>query len=238
MRLDASQFLRLLAWDFRLQRRYYIWFAGVFMTVLWSLLFIWIPEDGKSVWLPVLLFTDTCTIGLLFIAGLILLERQQGTLSAISVMPVPTWAWLASKILSQSLFCSTMAIGIVIFHSGSVDWLQLIPAIFMGSVVYSCLGFLLVCPFQKLTNFFLVMSLTISVCGLPVLAHLEVYQHGLMWLIPTMPFLKLLEAGFNTDTSSVSLLWLSTLLLSIWIALSFYLSIKAFHRYISQRHGN
>ena len=82
--------LKCLVWEFRIQWRYYFWLTGFVITAVWLALFLALDESVQVRWMPVLILVDLSNIGILFIAGLLYLERRQGTLYAYAIMPIPS----------------------------------------------------------------------------------------------------------------------------------------------------
>ncbi len=171
-----------------------------------------------------MIFADICNIGLLFIAGILYLERRQGTLFATAIMPVSSGVWLATKIVSLTLLCSLCAVALVYFNVETVNWLLVIPAILLSGALFTSFGFLLACPMRKILNYFLAMALAIAVLNLPLLAYLGIFEHQLMWLLPSQPALWLLAESFQNEPSD-AFPWVVLLLLA-WIALIHWLDVR------------
>ncbi len=216
----------MLMWDFRIQLRYYFWVAAAIITAVWLFLLATLDEETSSLWIPVLIFTDISNIGLLFIAGILFLERSQGTLVASAVMPISSELWLTSKLGSLALLCTVCASALVYFNVESVNWWRVLPAIFLTSVLFASIGFILVCPFKKILNYFFAMALSLAVLNIPVLGYLGIFEHGLMWLLPSQAAMVLLAVSF-TDASAIEFYSALGLLL-IWLILAHWVGIKLF----------
>lgn len=232
MRTSLRTFLSILRWDIKLQIRYYFWITAAVVSCVWLLLLLALTEQARALWIPVLIFADISNIGLLFIAGILFLERRQGTIYAAAVMPVSGGVWLAAKLLSLVLLCTVCAVVIVFFNVESVNWLRMIPAIVLTAALFTSLGFILACPFENIMNFFLVMALALGVLNIPLLAYLGIIESPLLWVFPTQASLWLL-AGSLQEMSAVSF-YSALLLLLAWLALFHWLGVKAFNRFIKQ----
>lgn len=228
MMSSLNGFLRVLAWDFKLQLRYYFWTVALVVTVFWLSLFYYLSEELSVQFLPVLIFADISQIGLVLIGGILFLERRLGTLSVSAVMPISATAWLAAKLVSLSLLCACCALTIVVFNVASVNWLRLIPAITLTAALFTSIGFLLVCPFERVMNYFLLMVVALGVLGIPVLAYLEIFESGLMWILPSQPAMWVLRGSLQAMPASA--FYLSLLLLLAWICLLHWLGVKSLRR--------
>jgi fluoroquinolone transport system permease protein len=233
MNSNASTFASILSWDLKTQLRYYFWIAGLFVTLVWILVLKILPMDVVAFWLPVLLFVDTCSIGIMFIAGLLFLDRHQGTIEAIAVMPTATSSWLLSKVLTLSLLCTVCALAIVFFSAESVNWIKTVPAVALSSIFYTSFGFILACPFQKIQNYFLAMSLALAVLSIPVYGYLDLLNTPLLWLLPSQPAMVVLSAASNEVTSTSYSFALLVLL--GWSIATFWAATRAFHYFVTDR---
>lgn len=231
MKLVFGKFLSLLSWDFKLQLRYYFWTVGLVVTGVWLLLLSSLTEEASDQWIPVLIFADIGQIGLLFIAGILYLERRQGTIAVAAIMPISTGVWLAAKLVSLSLLCTFCAITIVLFNSGSVNWFRLIPASVLSAALFTSFGFLLACPFDKIMNYFLVMALAMAVMNIPVLGYLGIVDSTLMWILPSQASIWVLAGSFQEMPASS--FYSALLILLAWIALLHWLGIRSFRLAIS-----
>ncbi len=228
-------FLTLLKWDLKQQFRYKFWHAGSVLTMVWILLFKLIPPEQTSLWLAIVLFADTCTMGLLFIAGLLFLELRQGSVFAVAVTPLPTHLWLLSKIVSLTIFCTFFSMLIILFSANDVDWLRLIPALALSAALYTLIGFMIAAPFRSVTSYFPMMSLVTGVTGLPILWRLGLMDHGLLWLIPAHPAMVAISSGLDPKPMPEYLIAMG--LLVLWAALAFWLCLVSYKRFITDRRG-
>jgi len=233
MMQSLAQAVRVLQWDFRLQYRHYFWTIALVVSVMWSSVLFALPEDIISTWLPIVIFGDLSTIGVLFIAGILYLERRQGTIYATAVMPASAATWLTTKLLSLSLLCLACASIIVLFTSNSVNWLRLIPAVVLTAALFTSVGFLLAIRFDKLMNYFFAMALVFIPLNLPALDYLGIFSNDVMWLIPSEAAIWALAGSFQDMATSTFIGCL--ILLLAWLAVTHWLGIRAFRRFIATR---
>lgn len=232
MKNSLRKFLSLLIWDFKLQYRYYFFAVAIVLTSMWLLIFFALTEEASILWIPVLIFADICNMGLLFIAGILFLERSQGTLVVAATMPVSNGIWLAVKLTSLTVLGTACGISIVFFNVESINWIRVILAIVLNAALFAGLGFAMACPFKSIMNYFLIMAVGLSVLNIPILSYLGIYHHALMWLLPSQPALYLL-AGSLQEMSSISF-YTAALLLIAWIGLIQWFGIKLFRKSIAQ----
>lgn len=235
MSAASGRFMAAFGWEMRLQWRYYFWLVAVIVTLVWSTLLASLTPGARTLWIPVIVFGDISNIGLLFIAGSLILERQQGTLDAVAVMPIATGTWLLAKLLSLTLLSTTCGVVLTLLNLESINWLRVIPAIAVTAAFFTSAGFILVCPFRNILNYFLVMALATTVLSLPLLSYFDIAESAMLWLLPSYPLVLLLELAFGDGTRPQFLL---ALFISLaWIAVSHWLGIQCFHRFVAARAG-
>ena len=227
------RYIGILQWDIRIQFRYYFWLVALVITAMWSLVLLALSEGVVNTWVPVLIFGDIGNIGLLFIAGILYLERRQGTLYVTAIMPTSPGTWLTTKLISLSLLCLVCAIAIVAFSSNSVNWIRLIPAAVLCAALFTSIGFLVAVSFDKTINYFFAMALVLLPLNLPILDYLGIFQDDILWLVPSQPAIWALAGSFQQMPSSTYLACIVATL--AWLAVSHWLGIRAFQKFIATR---
>lgn len=231
----VKQFGRLMAWDFRLQRIYYFWLTGLVIAAVWLALLLSLGVENRLYWLPVLIFADIGNLGLLFIAGILYLERSQGTVQVVAIMPVSHGLWLSSKVASLTVLGSVSASAIVLLSLRDVSWHLLIPAIAANVALFASAGFILACPFKKILNYFFAMALALAVLNIPLLDYLDIYNHPAMWILPSHAALQMLVSAFSGVFGATYVL--SSLVLVCWVGLLHWAGAKM-HRHYLELHGS
>lgn len=225
--------LTQLAWEFRLQKRYYFFATALVISAVWLVLLFSLSDAVKSRWMPVLIFADLSNIGLLFIAGCLFLERRQGTLYALAITPVSRGHWLTLKLISLGCLTSACALVIVGLSGISVQWWLLVPAVMVTAVLFTLCGFLVALPFDDILNYFLLMALSMIVLSLPLFEYFDVYSHWMFWLLPTQPLMQLLTNAFQPAAATATTI--SVLLAIAWIAVLFVIAQRQFGRFVAMR---
>ncbi len=230
----VTNFTRLLRWDLKLQLRYYFWFVALAISVMWSLLLFAAGGEFATTWIPVLIFLDLSTIGLLFIGGMLYLERRQGTLYVTAVMPVPAGTWLTLKLVNLSLLCLACAVLITLLASrASVNWLRFIPATLVCGALFASIGFLVAVSFDKVLNYFFVLAMALGPLNLPALDYLDIYRSILLWLLPSHGAMWALAGSFQDMPVSTYLAYLGVS--GAWTVLAYWYGLGAFRRYVATR---
>lgn len=108
--------------------------------------------------LPILVFTDPSVLGLFFIGGIILLEKQEGIINLLSVTPLSTTEYLIGKIFSLSFISIIASIVICLFTvNEGISWFLLIVGVLGVSVFFILFGIVIVSVSKSVNDFFVKM---------------------------------------------------------------------------------
>jgi len=180
----------------------------------------------------------------MYVAGMILFERDEGTISATIVSPLRTREYIWSKILTLTLLTTaeaTVMIGgtmLVLSFNETVP-LPNLPVLIGGvlaiGMVFTLIGIILVVRFQSITDFLIPMAALTVPLQLPFLHFLGVIEHPLFLLIPTSAQMMMMRASFS-GLSSLEWVYcigysvVTIFVLTIWAR-------RAFHTHIVMRAG-
>jgi len=230
-----NSFFHLLRWDLTMQFRYGFWIAGIFATLPWAVILYYVPQSTAQKFLPACIFLDISVMGILFMAAIYFFEKREGSLLAVAITPIKTWQWLTSKLLTLGILGSTFCILLVAMRMGTkAAWGYILISAVCMNVLFILIGFLLASPFDKFNTFFVSFALGFGLMEIPALIFLDIY-HPLYWIFPTQPTVAMLQGSFGDMTLGHFLRLLGIQL--AWIAFGFWLSIKFYRRYVSQRMG-
>lgn len=155
---------------------------------------------------PFLLFSDTALIGLLFIAALIFMEKEEGALGAYLVTPGRIWEYIVSKALNLALLAVIFTLVLTLPTLGlRPNYLHLLAVMAMGSIFASLLGAWVAVYFDNLTQFLFPAVALMLVISLPAVAYF-VPSFAPFWpqLLPTYALIfGLREAAFPTGSPEI-----------------------------------
>ena len=112
--------ITLVRWDATLQARNGFYWATAFVVVVMGALLLNVPEAARTdrtAWVPALVAVNLQITTFFFVAGLILLERDEGTLTALAVSPLSpgTYLWARTITLTALAAVETIAIVWIVF---------------------------------------------------------------------------------------------------------------------------
>ena len=126
--------LNALRWDVIVQARNGFYWASAFLIIVISALVLYVPESARAnsaVWVPAILVINLQITTFFFVAGLMLLERDEGVLNALAVSPLSASGYLVMRTVSLTGLAAAETIAILWIGFGvSGSW----PLILGGTV--------------------------------------------------------------------------------------------------------
>ena len=142
---------------------------------------------------------------LMYVAGMIVFERDEGTINAVIVSPLRVSEYLWSKILTLTLLATleaTIVIGgsmLIMRFRESVS-VPNVPILLIGifsiGIIYTLIGIILIVRYAKITDFLIPMAGYAVVLQLPFLHFLGVYENIAFLAIPTSPSAMLMRGAY------------------------------------------
>jgi fluoroquinolone transport system permease protein len=193
--------LTALRWDVVLQARNGFYWASAFLVVLISALMLSVPDAARAnsaVWVPAILTINLQITTFFFVAGLLLLERAEGTLTALAVSPLSATEYLAIRTctLTGLAAAETMAIVWIGFGASGSWWLLLTGTAALG-VIYTGFGAVVAARYESVNALLLPASAFLTLLLLPLLAHFGLVPRVLFLVHPLEPPMTLLRAAYG-----------------------------------------
>lgn len=220
-------FLHLLTQDFRLLQRYNIIKVSILVTAIYMALFYWLREleEAEKI-LVLIIFNDPALIGFLFAGVMVLFERNENTLQALSVTPLRKGQYILSKSLALSLIATACCFAMAIAAMGSrFNFIHFGMASMLTTLMFSFLGFMMVAGEKGFNRFILKTLGIILVLALPFLGFFGLSPREWFLWIPSQPAIDLFRASFREDSPGSMILYAYSALI-FWTAAGFYLSRK------------
>jgi len=230
-----SKLLTTVKWDMKLQYKYGLYIVTGIVTFLYVLLLMPLPENLLDRITIFIIFTDPALLGFLFIGALVLFEKSERTLDALTVTPLKVKEYMASKMISLSILAMGSSLIIVLFsHGFSLNYLSFTTGVLLTSLFFTLIGFIAVVRFNTLNEYFLTQIFYMGILNLPLLDYLGVLKSPVFYVIPTQASLVLLRSAFG-EVAMWELLY-AVIYLALWIGIAYVWAQRAFYRYIILKH--
>ena len=200
--------MRLLAairTDVLLQARNQLYAISVGTAVVVGGALAWLsPIERLSGTVPMALLAFVGGSTLLYVVAMIILEKDDGTLDAVSVSPLRPWEYLAAKVVTLTGL-ATLEAGLIcggafafLSRSGPVPMPS--PLIALGvvalGVMHVLVGVVMVVRYTRLTEVLVPMSAVGTLMQLPAFYFVGATDHPAMLLIPTAAPTMLIQGAF------------------------------------------
>lgn len=196
--------LHALRWDVVVQARNGFYWASAFLVIMIGALVLYVPDSARSnaaAWVPAILAVNLQITTFFFVAGLLLLERDEGTLHAIAVSPLSPSAYLAMRTLNLTALAAieTFAIVWIGFGISASWWLILAGTAFLG-IIYTGLGAAVATRYDSVNALLLPASAVVAFLLLPLLPHFELAPRLPFIVHPLEPPLTLIRAAYGVTS--------------------------------------
>ena len=196
-----SAILNALRWDVIVQARNGFYWASAFLIIVISALLLYVPESARAnsaVWVPAILVINLQITTFFFVAGLMLLERDEGTLNALAVSPLSPSGYLAMRTLSLTGLAAAETIAIVWIGFGTGgSWPLILGGTAALGVIYTGFGAAVATRYESVNALLLPASAFVGLLLLPLLPHFGLAPRLLFFIHPLEPPMTLIRAGYG-----------------------------------------
>lgn len=217
--------------DVRLQIRNGFYYATAFVLLFWVGLLSQLPVGNLGWLLPPLVVGNLLITTFYFVGGLVLLERDEGSLEARVATPLRFGEYLGAKVLSLTALALVENLLIVaLFRGATFAPLALIAGITMAAVLLVLAGFACVVRYTSINEFLMPSIVYTSLACVPLLTYLGGWEHWLVYLHPLQAPLLLIQAAFAP--ASPWQLGYGLAYSIVWAGLLYRWSLHAYHHTI------
>ena len=193
-------FVTALRWDVVLQARNGFYWASAFVILVIGGLLLAVPEAARAneaVWVPATLVVNLQITTLFFMAGLILLERDEGTLGALAVSPLTPGCYLGARTVTLTSLAAveTVVLILIAFDAGR-SWLLVLAGTSALGVIYTGIGAAVATRYASINALLLPATVVMVLLLAPLLAHVGLAPRSFFLLHPIEPALTLIRAGY------------------------------------------
>jgi fluoroquinolone transport system permease protein len=197
----VSAFVTALRWDVVVQARNGFYWATAFVVLVVGGLLLAVPEAARAderAWVPALVAVNLQITTFFFMAGLLLLERDEGTLLVLAVSPLTPAAYLATRTLSLTALAGLESIALVLIaFAKPPSWLLLLAGTSAFGVIYTGIGAALATRYASVNALLLPASVIVTLLLLPLLPHFGLASREIFLVHPIEPALTLIRAAYG-----------------------------------------
>jgi fluoroquinolone transport system permease protein len=193
-------FADLLRFDVVVQARNGFYWASAFVVLAISALLAALPVavvSNPGLWVPALVMFNLQITTFFFVAGLLLLERDEGPLIALGASPLSARTYLLARCTTLTTLAAVETLVIVWLGFGFSSSLVLFAGIAAMGITYTGFGVAVAARYESINSLLLPASVIVTVLLLPLLGHFELAPRLLSVWHPLEPALTLLRAAYH-----------------------------------------
>lgn len=229
----TSRFGSMLGWDVRLQVKYGFYAVYAVVVTLFALGLRQLGPDLRPTALTLVVFSDPAFLGFYFVAALVLFEKREGVVDALTLSPLRPAEYLAAKALSLTALAVVAALIITVASVGlAFDLGYFLLGVVLTSLLFVLFGFVAVARFDTLNAYFMSSVVYLTPTVFPLLDLFGIVESPLFYLIPTQASLVLLGAAFGVAAPATWELAYAVGYLLVCTGVAFVAARRAFERYI------
>lgn len=231
-----TRLLSIARWDVSLQFRNGFYYVSAFTAVVMIVLLKQFDGVDFSYWWPAIITGNLTVNSFYFMAGLVLLEKGEGTLEAQIVTPLRPWEILGSKVITLGLLSlfETLVM-IVILQGVNFNWFLLVTGVVLYIAMLSLYGFIIVARYDSISEFLMPSAMWTMGFSLPLLYYFDIWRSWIMFLHPLQGILILLQAAFASVPAWQIVYGFAYSIL--WTGILMRLSLRAFRRFVATKEG-
>lgn len=214
-----KRFFSSLKADFIFQWKHGFYSIYLVLLILYYIILQQLPSHIIAIVLPIIVYIDPSVLGLFFIGGIILLERQQGILQLLYVTPLRVREYLLSKIISLSLIAVLVGTLLsLLVYNEFINVVILIIGITTTSLFYTLVGLLVSIKVTTVNAYFIKIIPYLLLLVIPCFTLLLANQPIIYNIFPTVASLKLIFLAYEKSSLvEALLLFFYVMTINIWL---------------------
>lgn len=138
---------KLIGGELKRLVRYKILPVSLVTAILWIVLFLFLSEKEAQDITPLLIFVDVAAMSILLLGASHHLEKQEGTIRTMMVMPVSSGEILAAKTVASMVLALqsvlVTSLGLFFIHGVTFNYALLLLFVAIAGVAHAAIGFVL-----------------------------------------------------------------------------------------------
>ena len=198
MKLSAKRTLSAFKADLIFQMKQGFLIVYLAVAVLYVIILSQLPDAILKFTVPAVVFSDPSILGLIFIGGILMLEKEQGVSSYLAVTPLRFYEYIASKIVSLGLL--SLAISLVVSlasYSAPVNYLIVCVSILLVSAFFTLMGYIIAEKCSSVNQFIMRAVPYIALAVIPCFSLIGFPYSEVFYIIPSVAALKLLMSAYT-----------------------------------------
>jgi fluoroquinolone transport system permease protein len=232
----TDRYLSTVKLDMRLQARHGFYYASILTAIITIALLTQLPVKDLGWFMPVFLINSMAINTFYFIAGMVLFEKSEGTLRALSVTPLSILEYLGSKAVTLTLLVIVENFTIILLAYGpGFDILPVLLGTVLMSAIYILVGFIAVAKYDSISEFIMPSVIYVMILQLPLFDYLGIVKSPLFYILPMQAPMMLMASAFaHVEAWQVAYGIVYSL---ACICIAYLWARRSYKKYVIQSHG-
>ena len=186
--------------DMTVQVRSKLYYIAIGVAVVIGMVIrILVPQSWTAFFVPIFYLSAIGGTAYIFVGGMVIFEKDEGTLDAQIVTPLRTDEYLWAKALSLLTVVLIESLIVLFLGYGFTGYnpAPLLLGIIVLSLGLTLSGFIQVSRFDSVTDFLVYAVPVIMLVQLPIVEYTGILHSYVWYIIPSMAPLLLLKAAFQ-----------------------------------------
>ena len=158
-----------------------------------------LPNEIVKLILPLVIYSDPSVLGMFFIGGIVLLEKEQGVLMLLKVTPLKMSEYIISKVISLSMISVFFSIFISFFsYRQDVNYFYLIIGVTLSSIFFILIGLIIITKSKSINEYIFKMIPYLLVILFPCVSLIVTNIEYLFYFFPSVVGIRLILGAYNT----------------------------------------
>jgi fluoroquinolone transport system permease protein len=199
--------------------RYQITLFGLMVSAIWIILLAVVSKEEANALLPQLIVLDSGLMAIILLGAAYFYEKQEGTMKAVLVSPTSPAVLLSAKIIGtlmgNLLSVFLMWLTMLVVHQSVFPIFDALGLVIIITLTHLSIGYVLIYWSKDFMDLLLKYTFIVLVLFVPtILVSLEILTDGLenlAYLSPTYSGQILISQLWNTETESILVAWILTI---------------------------
>ena len=200
--------------------RYQITLFGLMVSAIWIILLAVVSKEEANALLPQLIVLDSGLMAIILLGAAYFYEKQEGTMKAVLVSPTSPAVLLSAKIIGtlmgNLLSVFLMWLTMLVVHQSVFPIFDALGLVIIITLTHLSIGYVLIYWSKDFMDLLLKYTFVVLVLFVPtILVSLEILTDGLenlAYLSPTYSGQMLISQLWNTETESILVAWILTII--------------------------
>lgn len=232
----TGRYVSTLKLNLKLQARHGFYYASILTAVITIIILKQLPVKDLGQFIPVFLINSLLLNTFYFMAGMVLFEKAEGTLQALSVTPLSVFEYLGSKAATLTLLVLAENFAIILLTYGQgFDILPVLAGTLFMSAIYILAGFIAVAKYDSISEFIMPSVLYVMALQLPLVDYLGIFRSPVFYVFPMQAPMVLMGSAFgHVEAWQVAYGVIYSL---ACICVAYMLARRSFKKYVIQKAG-